>query len=160
MYGVHVDVFTDHKSLQYVFTQKELNHLQRRLLEHLKDYDMSVLYHPCKANMVADTLSCMSMGCVSHVEEDKKELVKDVHRLDRLGVRLEDSPIGGFMVHHNSDSSLVVEVKYKQHLDPLLMDLKELILAKLNESFSMGDGILRYQGRLCVSDVEHLRNRF
>ncbi|XP_069150485.1 uncharacterized protein [Solanum lycopersicum] len=71
---------------------------------------MSVLYHPGKANMVADTLSCMSMGCVSHVEEDKKELVKDVHRLARLGVRLDDSQNGGFMVHHNSDSSLVVEI--------------------------------------------------
>ena len=45
--GVHVDVFTDHKSLQYVFTQKELNLHQRRWLEFLKDYDMSVHYHPC-----------------------------------------------------------------------------------------------------------------
>ena len=43
------------------------------------------------------------MGSVSHVEEEKKELVKDVHVLDLLGVRLEDSPNGGFMVHHKSD---------------------------------------------------------
>ena len=53
LYGVHVDVFTDHKSLQYVFTQKELNLPQRRWLELLKDYNMSVLYHPSKANVVA-----------------------------------------------------------------------------------------------------------
>ncbi|WMV37755.1 hypothetical protein MTR67_031140 [Solanum verrucosum] len=46
LYGIHVDVFTDHKSLQYVFTQKELNIRQRRWLEFLKDYDMSVHYHP------------------------------------------------------------------------------------------------------------------
>ncbi|WMV43384.1 hypothetical protein MTR67_036769 [Solanum verrucosum] len=46
LYGVHVDVFTYHKSLQYVFTQKELNLRQRRWLEFLKDYDMSVHYHP------------------------------------------------------------------------------------------------------------------
>ena len=45
-YGVHVDVYTYHKSLQYAFTQKELNLRQRRRLELLKDYDMSVLYHP------------------------------------------------------------------------------------------------------------------
>ena len=77
---------------------------------------MKFLYHPGKANVVADALSHMTMGSVSHVEEEKKELVKDVHRLDRLGVRLEDSPIGGFMVHHNSDSSLVVEVRSMQHL--------------------------------------------
>ncbi|WMV55015.1 hypothetical protein MTR67_048400, partial [Solanum verrucosum] len=54
LYGVHVDVFTDHKSLQYVFTQKDLNLRQRRWLEFLKDYDMSVHYHPGKANVVVD----------------------------------------------------------------------------------------------------------
>ena len=54
LYGVHVDVFTDHKSLQYVFTQKELNLHQRRWLEFLKHYDMSVHYHPGKANVLAD----------------------------------------------------------------------------------------------------------
>ena len=42
LYGVHVNVFIDHKSLQYVFTQKELNLRQRRWLEFLKNYDMSV----------------------------------------------------------------------------------------------------------------------
>ena len=46
LYGVHVDVFTDHKSLQYVFTHKELNLHQRRWLEYLKDNNMSVHYHP------------------------------------------------------------------------------------------------------------------
>ena len=45
LYGVHVDVFTDHKSLHYVFTQKKLNILQMRWLEFLKDYGMSVHYH-------------------------------------------------------------------------------------------------------------------
>ena len=74
----------------------------------LKDYDMSVLYHHDKANVVADALSCMTMGGVSHIEESKKDLVRDVHRLSRFGVRLEDSSNGGFMVHDNSDSSLVV----------------------------------------------------
>ena len=57
LYGVHVDVFTYHKILQYVFTQKELNLRQMRWLEFLKDYDMSVHYHPGKANVVADALS-------------------------------------------------------------------------------------------------------
>ncbi|WMV45422.1 hypothetical protein MTR67_038807, partial [Solanum verrucosum] len=62
LYVVHVDVFTNHKSLQYVFTQQELNLRQMRWLELLKDYDMSILYHPGKANVVADTLSRISMG--------------------------------------------------------------------------------------------------
>ena len=99
---------------------------------------MSVLYHPGKANVVADALSLMTMGSVSHVEEGKKDLVKDVHRLARLGVRLKYSPNGGFVVHHNFQSSLVVEVKSKQHLYPLLMDFKESIHNKMNEAFFQG----------------------
>ncbi|WMV38514.1 hypothetical protein MTR67_031899 [Solanum verrucosum] len=59
-------MFTDHKSLQYVFSQKELNLRQRRWLELLKDYDMSILYHPGKANVVADALSRLSMGSTAH----------------------------------------------------------------------------------------------
>ena len=43
LYGFHIDVYTDHKSLQYVFTQKELNLWQRRWLELLKDYGMSII---------------------------------------------------------------------------------------------------------------------
>jgi len=81
LYGVYVDVFTDHKSLQYVFTQKDLNLRQRRWLELLKDYIMSVLYHPDKANVVVNALSRFSIGSVAHVEDEKKELVRDVHRL-------------------------------------------------------------------------------
>ena len=45
---------------------------------------MSVLYHPGKANVVADALSRFSIGSVAHVEDEKKELVRDVHRLARL----------------------------------------------------------------------------
>ena len=72
---------------------------------------MSFLYHLGKANVFADTLSRMTMGSVSHLDEAKKDLARDVHRLDWLGVRLESSPIGGEIVHNNSESSLVVEVK-------------------------------------------------
>ena len=50
-------IFTDHKSLKYIFTQKELNLRQRRWLELIKDYDFDIQYHPGKANVVADALS-------------------------------------------------------------------------------------------------------
>ena len=64
----------------------------------LKDYDLSVLYHPGKANVVEDARNHMTMGTVSHIEEAKKDLVRDGHRLSRPGVKLKDSPNGGFMV--------------------------------------------------------------
>ena len=76
---------------------------------------------------------------MSHVEKSKEDLVKDIRRLAILGVRLEDSLNDSFMVHHNSESSLVVEVNSKQHLDQPLMELKESVLGKLNESFSLGE---------------------
>ncbi|KAI3773911.1 hypothetical protein L1987_48450 [Smallanthus sonchifolius] len=57
LYGVKCTIYSDHKSLKYFFEQKELNMRQRRWLELLKDYDCEILYHPGKANVVADALS-------------------------------------------------------------------------------------------------------
>jgi ribonuclease HI len=55
--GNRYSIFTDHKSLMYIFTQSDLNKRQRRWLELIKDYDLEVYYHPGKANVVADALS-------------------------------------------------------------------------------------------------------
>ena len=57
LYGENVEIYTDHKSLKYIFSQKELNMKQRRWIELFKDYDCDILYHPGKANMVVDALS-------------------------------------------------------------------------------------------------------
>ncbi|GJR78703.1 putative reverse transcriptase domain-containing protein [Tanacetum coccineum] len=57
LYGTKYIVFTDHKSLQHILDQKELNMRQRRWLELLADYDCEIRYHPKKANVVADALS-------------------------------------------------------------------------------------------------------
>ncbi|GJX00705.1 putative reverse transcriptase domain-containing protein [Tanacetum coccineum] len=57
LYGTKCVVFTDHKSLQYILNQKELNLRQRRWIELLSDYDCEIRYHPGKGNVVADALS-------------------------------------------------------------------------------------------------------
>ena len=57
LWGKRCEVFMEHRSLKYIFTQKELNMRQRRWLELIKDYDLSLQYHPGKANVVADALS-------------------------------------------------------------------------------------------------------
>ncbi|WMV08374.1 hypothetical protein MTR67_001759 [Solanum verrucosum] len=64
LYGVKCEVFTDHCSLQHVFTPKNLNLRQQRWMELLKDYNVTIQYHPGKANVVADALSqkAVSMG--------------------------------------------------------------------------------------------------
>ncbi|KAK1621142.1 hypothetical protein QYE76_026659 [Lolium multiflorum] len=56
--GNRCEIYSDHKSLKYIFTQKELNMRQRRWIELIKDYDMEIHYHPGKANVVADALDC------------------------------------------------------------------------------------------------------
>jgi ribonuclease HI len=55
--GTKCNIYTDHKSLKYIFTQADLNMRQRRWLELIKDYDLEVHYHPGNTNVVADALS-------------------------------------------------------------------------------------------------------
>lgn len=98
MYSVHIDVFTHHKSLQCVFTQKKFNICNRRWLEFLKDYYMSVNYHHGKANRVAHVLSRLSIGNVEHLEEQIKELEMDVHKLAHLGIHLMSISNGGVTI--------------------------------------------------------------
>ncbi|XP_070017495.1 uncharacterized protein [Nicotiana sylvestris] len=161
LYGVYVYVFTDHKSLQYIFKQKELNLRQRRWLELLKDYDIDILYHPGKANVVADALSRKSMGSLAHLEDHQRPLAMEVHQLASLGVHLADSNEGGEVVQNRAESSLVAELKEKQFVDLLLAQLKEGILKHKTTAFSFGmnDGTLRYRDRLCVPDIHGLRER-
>jgi hypothetical protein len=55
--GKRCELYIDHKSLKYIFTQSDLNLRKRRWLELIKDYDLGINYHPGKANVVVDTLS-------------------------------------------------------------------------------------------------------
>ncbi|WMV49806.1 hypothetical protein MTR67_043191 [Solanum verrucosum] len=133
----------DHNSLQYVFKQKDLNLHQKRRLELLKDYDMSVLYHPGKENVVADALSQISMASVAYVENHKNELVHDVHSLTRLGVSLADFTKGAVMVHNGSESSFVMDVKTKEGLNMILIELNEVVVKcplRLYPEGEMGHG--------------------
>src|SRR3954464_12919967 len=78
--GNKCDVYTNHKSLKYIFTQ-ELNLRQRRWLELIKDYDMRLHYHPGKANVVGDALSRKSHVNTLMMGEIPKELAEDLREL-------------------------------------------------------------------------------
>ena len=86
LYGEKCEIYTDHKSLQYIQQQRDLNLRQRRCVELLKDYDFQILYHPGKANVVADALSRKSMGSLTHISVHKRSIVKELRDLFNMGV--------------------------------------------------------------------------
>jgi hypothetical protein len=79
--GNKCDIYTDHKSLKYIFTQSELNLRQRRWLELTKDYDLDIHYHPSKANVVADALSHKHYCNNLMVQEEQPVLYEKMERL-------------------------------------------------------------------------------
>lgn len=81
LYGAHFQVFNDHKSLKYLFDQKELNMRQRRWMKYLKDYDFELEYDPGKANVVADALSrkCVQMSSLMVKELELIEKFRDIN---------------------------------------------------------------------------------
>src|SRR5207247_8930315 len=79
--GKRTELYTDHKSLKYIFTQSDLNLRQRRWLELIKDYDLGINYHPGKANVVADALSRRSYCNVLTLEKVPPTLYKEFERL-------------------------------------------------------------------------------
>ena len=80
--GTHCNIYTDHKSLKYIFTQANLNMRQRRWLELIKDYDLEVHYHPEKANVVADALSRKSQCHCLFVEPFNETLCQEMMKLN------------------------------------------------------------------------------
>ena len=84
--GFHAKNFTYHKSLQYLFTHKELNMRQRRWVELIKNYKCTIEYHPGKANVVVEALSRKSTGSISHL---KAVYLPRLVELRSLGVRLD-----------------------------------------------------------------------
>jgi hypothetical protein len=79
--GNRCNIFTDHKSLKYIFTQSDLNMRQRRWLELTKDYDLEVLYHLGKANVVAVALSHKAHCNHMEVEPSSDTLCEDMRKL-------------------------------------------------------------------------------
>ena len=98
LYGQKCDIYTDHKSLKYIFTQSELTMRQRRWLELIKDYELEVHYHLDKANVVADALSRKSQVNMLVVHLMSYELAKEFDKLSLIflnntqGVTIELEP--------------------------------------------------------------------
>ena len=79
--GSECRIFTDHKSLKYIFTQMDLNMRQRRWLELIKDYKLEIHYHPGKANVVADALSRKAQCHCTTIQSNLKTLCEELENL-------------------------------------------------------------------------------
>ena len=78
LYGEQFEVFSNHKSLKYIFTQRDLNMRQRRWMGFLEDYEFTLHYHPGKANVVADALSLKSQGVLTSIASREWRMLKTV----------------------------------------------------------------------------------
>ena len=71
-------MYSNHKSLKYIFTQRDLNIRQRKWMEFLEDYDITLHYHPGKANVVAEALSRKSRGVLASIASREWQMLKTV----------------------------------------------------------------------------------
>jgi hypothetical protein len=102
--GKICEVYSDHRSLKYIFTQPDLNLRQRRWLELIKDYDLGINYHPGKANVVAGTLSRRTYLIGLIVETMPFDLCDE---LDKLNLRLT---VNTGLVDMELDSTLSIDI--------------------------------------------------
>ncbi|XP_028079592.1 uncharacterized protein LOC114281338 [Camellia sinensis] len=154
LYGTTYEVYTDHKSLKYFFTHKELNLRQRRRLKLIKDYDLKILYHPGMVNTVADALSRKSIGNLACLLTGQKELLCDLER-NKIEIVLHEQ--GGVLASIFAQPTIIEEGKEKQLKDEFL---KKIVDSKPRLGFVLESNVLKFQGRLCVPDCSELRKLF
>jgi hypothetical protein len=154
--GTKCNIYTDHKSLKYIFTQADLNMRQRRWLELIKDYDLEVHYHPGKANVVADALSCKSHCHCLSVEVFSNTLCWEMRKLN-----LEIVPQGS-LNHIAVEPILQDNIIMAQRHDKGVKIIKQQ-LAQGEEKYKCFQedpkGILRFNGRMVVPKNHQLRKQ-
>ena len=131
--GNRCEVYTDHKSLKYIFTQTELNMRQRRWLELIKDYDLGIHYHPGKANVVADALSRKAYCNVAQIRPDQDRLCRELEKL-RLTV-VQSSVPASLTVQPTLES----QIREAQKDDKGIKELIKRIQEKKDTDFSIDD---------------------
>jgi hypothetical protein len=141
LYGSKCEVYTDHKSHKYIFTQKDMNMRQRRWIEFIKDYDCCILYHPGKANVVADALSRKSQSEASNSMQSLDRLAKQF-RMIQFDTR---STIEGMSLATLTIQPMLTDwIKVVQEKDPELKEFREKASQGEAHGFNVAsDGLLR-----------------
>ena len=140
-YGEKCFIYTDHKILKYLPSQRELNLRQRRWMELIKDYDCVIDYHPGKANVVADALSRKTM-----------------QMLRKLNAHLSLTDDGTVMIELIARPSLLNRVLEAQKKDEKIVVIVSQIENGKEIEFTVNeDEVLYYKDRVCVPDDNDLR---
>ncbi|KAA0037369.1 pol protein [Cucumis melo var. makuwa] len=149
LYGEKIQIYTDHKSLKYFFTQKELNMRQRRWLELVKDYDCEILYHPGKANVVADALSRKVAHSAALITK-QTPLLKDFERAE---IAVSVGEVTAQLAQLSVQPTLRQKIIAAQLNDPYLVEKRRMVETGQGEDFSISsDDGLMFEGRLCVPE--------
>jgi hypothetical protein len=117
--GKRCEVYSDHKSLKYIFTQLDLNLRQRRWLELIKDFDLGINYHPDNANVVADALSKRSHLNMLATRELLSEFCKEFEKLNLGWVSNTEA------ITMEVDSTLEQDIQKGQLKDAKIQEIKE-----------------------------------
>ena len=149
--GHKSDIYTDHKSLKYIFTQSDLNLRQRRWLELIKDYDLEVHYHPGKANVVADALSRKSYANGIQITSMPAELCAE---MEYLNLSLVTNAMELVI-----EPTLEQEIRKGQLEDEKLKEIAENVVLGKAPGFRMDEnGTLWFGKRICVLEVKAIRD--
>jgi hypothetical protein len=153
MIGNKCQIFTDHKSLKYIFTQKDLNLRQRRWLELIKDYDLDIQYHPGKANVVADALRRKGQTNMLIGHLLPQELCWEMAQLN-LGIVTTTETLT-----LEIESTLEQNIRKGQLIDEKIVEYKKLIkLGKVPDFREDEQGTVWFKNRICVPEIGVARN--
>ena len=157
LYGEEFEVYSNHKSLKYIFTQRDLNTRQRRWIEFLEDYDFTLHYHPGKANAVADALSRKSHVALASIASREWGMLETV---GQFGLQYSEQAQGtlGSLVATPSLLSKAIE---SQGQDSEIVSIRDRVQSGTgDEGWTVhADGSLRYRGRVVVPQLTDLREK-
>ena len=155
LYGKEFEVYSDHKRLKYIFTQRDLNMRQRRWMKFQEDYDFTLHYHPGKANVVADVLSRKSLGALASIASREWRMLETVGQFELQYSEQTQGTLGSLVVTP-SLLSIVIESQWQ---DVEIVSIRDRVQSGTgDEGWTVHvDGSLRYRGRVVVPQLTDLR---